>query len=146
MNTRFRHTVIAAALGSLALTGTLAQTALPPVQQQGAVAYLSGGIGLDESSAIQQASPHWPLTLEFGVKQGQRADFAANVQVVIRDALGRKALETTADGPYLLVRLAPGRYRVDAALAGRTLRTGVQVQKDHPARAVLIWPAGTGDA
>ena len=37
-----------------------ADSALPAVQKSGAVEYLSGGIGLDESTAIQSASRHWP--------------------------------------------------------------------------------------
>ena len=53
----------AAMLAAGLLLGSAAQaqtdSALPPVQKSGAVEYLSGGIGLDESTAIKSASRQW---------------------------------------------------------------------------------------
>src|SRR5664279_4365003 len=70
MKTRIYKTSIAATLGALLVGTALAQDAatLSPVQTSGPVQYLSGGIGKDEATAIQQASRQWPLTLEFAVK------------------------------------------------------------------------------
>lgn len=143
MNPLTRNTAVAATLGALLMGGALAQTPapLPPVQQNGAVQYLSGGIGLDESTAIKKASQQWPLTLEFAVKDQQHALFAADVNVLVRDASGHAALQTTSDGPFLLARLLPGRYRVEATLAGKTLHENVVIRKGQPARAVFVWPA-----
>lgn len=136
---------LAATLGALLMSGAFAQPpeALPPVQRNGAVEYLSGGIGLDESTAMKKASRSWPLTLEFAIKDGSRADFAANVQVLVRDDKGRTALNTTSDGPFLLAKLAPGRYTVEATLAGKTLHESIAVRQGQPAKAVFVWPAGT---
>jgi hypothetical protein len=71
MSKVIRKTARTTALGSLLLGGALAQAAaLPAVHTAGHVQYLSGGIGKDESQAIENASKHWPLTLEFAVKDG----------------------------------------------------------------------------
>jgi len=40
----------------------------------------------------------------------------------------------------MLVRLAPGRYTVDATQAGQMLSRQITVVADHPARLAIIWP------
>ena len=120
-----------------------ADSALPAVQKSGAVEYLSGGIGLDESTAIQSASRHWPLSLVFSVQAAPRAEYASDVKLEIRDAKGAVQLETTASGPFLLARLAPGSYSLRATLAGNTLARKVQVKAGSSARVELVWAAGT---
>lgn len=141
------HKSAAAALVALMMGGggvAYATTALPPVHRSGPVEYLSGGIGLSESTAIERASRRWPLALEFAVKDGQHADFAAGVKVLVREDDGHAALKTTAQGPFLLARLAPGRYAVDATLAGKTLHEQAVVRKGESTKALFVWPAGTG--
>lgn len=145
MRTLIRKVAIATTLGTLMVGGAfaLAATALPPVHKSGHVEYLSGGVGKDEATAIETASKQWPLTLEFAVKDNKRADFAANVSVVVRDAKGHTVLQTTSDGPFLLAKLAQGHYAVDATLAGKTLHEKVRIKHGQPAKAVFEWPAGT---
>lgn len=152
MKFRYRQTMAAVWVGVVAVTagafpGALPLHAgeLPPVQQTDGVAYLSGGIGLDESSAIEAESRKWPLTLLFAIKSQQRAVYAADVQVRLLDGRGQLLLETTSDGPYLLLKLAPGPYVVEASLQGKTLRQKVQLKPDSPARIVLVWPPGAAD-
>ena len=140
-------TLAAAMLAAGLLLGRVAQaqgdTALPPVQKSGSVEYLSGGIGLDESTAIKSASRHWPLSLVFSVQAAGKAEFAADVKLTIRDAKGAPVLDTTASGPFLLAKLAPGSYSLRATLAGNTLARKVQVKAGSSARVELVWPAGT---
>lgn len=145
MKTLNKPIAAATALCALMTGAALAQAAtpLPPVQRSGTVAYPSGGIGVDESKAIQNASKQRPLTLEFVIKDKQRADFAAGVAVKVHDAKSHAVLDTTAGGPFLLVKLPPGRYAVDATLAGKTLHASVKVESGRPARTLLVWPAGT---
>jgi hypothetical protein len=136
--------LLAGALAALLVGAAQAAAPLPPVQQSRGIEYLTGGIGRDESKAIAAAAKQWPLTLEFAVKDHRRADFVADVNVRVRDANGRTALEAMAGGPFLLARLAPGHYRVDASFAGKTLHEQVVVKARHPAKAVFVWPQGTG--
>ena len=118
-------------------------SALPPVQKSGAVEYLSGGIGLDESTAIKNASRHWPLSLVFSVQAPGKAEFASDEKLEIRDAKGAQVLATTASGPFLLAKLPPGSYSLRASLAGKTLERKVQIKAGGSARVELVWPAGT---
>ena len=142
------RTLLTGALVALAMGSTAAQAAspLPPVHKSGAVEYLSGGIGQDEARAIEGEAKHWPLTLEFAVKDKRRAEFAADVKVLVRDAMGHTALELTAGAPFLLAKLAPGNYSIEASFAGKTLHEKALVEPGHPAKALFLWPAGTGES
>ncbi|GEM_PF-2386882 len=45
----------------------------------------------------------------------------------------------------MLAKLAPGRYNVEATLAGKTLHEPVVVVKHgQPAQVAFVWPAGIG--
>ncbi|MEO5797366.1 MAG: hypothetical protein ABIP34_21280 [Rhodoferax sp.] len=142
---RLRRTALAVGLTALALgvTHLHAETALPPVHHSGSVQYLSGGVGDGEASAIQGASKQWPLTLEFAIKTAHGAEYAADVAVQVLNAHGQTALDTRAQGPFLLAKLAPGAYTVEATLGGKTLHQQVVVKAGQPAKAVMVWPAGT---
>lgn len=130
-----------AASGLLLLGAARADAPLPPVQHYGAVPYLSGGIGETEASAMAAAGKDWPLTLEFAVRDGAHADYAANVAVRIRDTRGHEVLQADADGPFLLARLHPGAYVVDATLGGRTLHQRLLLKPESSRKVVLVWPA-----
>lgn len=120
-----------------------ADSALPAVHKSGTVEYLSGGIGLDESTAIKKASAQWPLSLVFSVQAAGRAQFASDVKLEVRDAKGVVVLQTTASGPFLLARLAPGSYSLHASLAGKALERKIEIKAGTTARVELVWPAGT---
>lgn len=138
-----KASAVAAALGAVLATTAFAQsTALPPIQRSGQVQYLTGGVGSDQSSAIERASSHWPLTLEFAVKDNTHADFAAGVKTVVRDASGHPVMRVDSAGPFVLAKLPPGRYSVDASLGTgtRTLHRTIVVRRDQPAKAVFVWP------
>jgi hypothetical protein len=146
MRNLIHKAAIATTLGTLIATGfAQAATALPPVHKSGDVEYLSGGIGRDESAAIEHASKGWPLTLEFAVKEKRRDEFAAGVRTIVRDAKGHAVLQTDSEGPFLLAGLEPGQYAIDATLAGKTLHEKVDVKRGQPAKAVFVWPAGTNE-
>jgi hypothetical protein len=136
-----------AALSVLLISGGFAQaaTTLPPIQRSGQLEYLSGGVGKDEAKAIESASKQWPLTMEFVVKGKPRDEFAADVKVDVRDAKGHEVLQADSVGPFVLAKLAPGKYTVNAALAGKTLHKSVVVKAGEPAKALFIWPTGTGE-
>lgn len=145
MSNRYHQATLTLSLGALLMGSALVHAAgLPPVHRVGQVEYLSGGIGKDESTAIKAASRKWPLTLEFAEKDGRRADFVADVKVVVRNAAGHPALQAQAAGPFMLAKLAPGRYDVEATLAGKTLHEPAVVKHGQPAQVAFVWPAGVG--
>ncbi len=81
-------------------------------RNQNGVIYLSGGVGLDERDAMQAVQHQYTLWLSF-VQMGD-ATLSADTEVAIRDAKGKLILEATAEGPWLMVKLPAGRYRVNA--------------------------------
>lgn len=116
---------------------------LPAVRTSGKVKYLTGGVGKDESEMIKAEARHWPLALEFAVRVPQgRAQFAADVDVVVRNAAGQEVLHTKAEGPFLLARLEPGQYTVQATLEGQAQSKPVTIEKDRPLRLLISWPPG----
>jgi len=134
--------VLGAALA--AALSVYAQAPLPAVHKSDGTEYLSGGIGSDEARAIEATAAHWPMTLEFAVKDKQRSEFAAHVKVAVRDASGKVVLSTYAEGPFLLARVPAGRYAVEAQFGGLSLHQTVDVKDGHAARALFLWPAGAG--
>lgn len=143
MNKRIERCTLAAmmAVGSIALAGVLstAQAALPPVKHQGTVQYVSGGIGIDESEAMKAAAKDYPLALTFAALRDGKADYVASVGVAIHDAQGKEVLKTTAEGPYMLVKLPAGAYKISATYKGQAQERAVTVQNTGTARAVFEW-------
>lgn len=111
----------ALALGLLAATVAVAadDAALPPSQNQGAVTYITGGVGGAEADAMKAAAPRYSLALSFATQLRGREVYLATVPVVIRNASGNTLLDVVTEGPYLLVNLAAGRYEVTASHRGR---------------------------
>ncbi|MGF6755499.1 carboxypeptidase regulatory-like domain-containing protein [Paraburkholderia sp. GAS334] len=109
---------------------------LPQVQQQGDVSFTSGGVGLDESTALQAAQSQWPLSLRF---TGPGSEFLADVAVKVVDAHGAEVLDTKSRGPYMLVRLRPGRYTVHATYKDSDQSKAVSVTGKGTARAAFYW-------
>jgi len=136
------------ALSGLLYTATAAHavTYNPPIQMTKAgVEYMSGGIGHDEAQLMETVVPRWPASFEFAVKDHEKADFTADVRVTVRNAeTGAVVLDhVDAHGPFMVVRLDAGRYRVDATLAGQTLQQEIAVNGTGPAKALFLFPAGT---
>ncbi|TAM01942.1 MAG: carboxypeptidase regulatory-like domain-containing protein [Paraburkholderia sp.] len=111
-------------------------TGMPQIQQQGAVSYVSGGVGEDESMALRQAAHRWPLSLRF---TGTGGNYLADIHVKIADAHGTNVLDTTSLGPYMLVKVPPGRYSVHASYAGVAKTSAVTVGSSGTARASFTW-------
>jgi hypothetical protein len=119
-----------------------ADSALPAVQKSGAVEYLSGGIGLDESTAIQSASRHWPLSLVFSVQAAPRAEYASDVKLEIRDAKGRAARDH-GQRPLPAGQAGAGQLQLARHPGGQDAGAQVQIKAGSSARVELVWPAGT---
>jgi hypothetical protein len=131
-------------VGAGLLGAVAAQAANPPIHESQGIEYMSGGIGSDEARFMQTVSPRWAATLEFAVKDAgdrQGADFAADVRVQVRDASGHAVLDTLSEGPFMLARLAPGRYDVEATLNGQTLKQELTVRDGVPSKSLFVWPA-----
>ncbi|MGD2082195.1 MAG: hypothetical protein PVF91_04475 [Chromatiales bacterium] len=101
------------------------------------VPYLSGGIGLVERRYITSAlEPGYNLKLEFAEANG---DYLADIGVRIVDDNGDTVLEVESAGPWLLTRLGPGKYTVEATADGRTITKRVTVGRGSPRVVFKDW-------
>lgn len=141
---------LALALAGMLLAGagftSSAWAELPPLQHQGAVTYVSGGIGIDESTSFKQAMSHYPLAMTFAEQEGKQGDYLADVKVVIKNARLNTVLDTTAQGPYMLVKLQPGHYRISATFKDQTKTRNITIGRKGSEHLVFEWkPAASAN-
>lgn len=118
------------------------QAMLPQPQTEGDITYVCGGVGKEEATYMKKAAADYDLMLTFATRDGS---YLANVDVQVRDAQNNPVLETTCDGPLMLVDLPhSGKYSVQAEAEGTTLQQPVQVtttkRRATPPDLVLNWP------
>lgn len=109
---------------------------LPQELHQGDLTFVTGGVGLDESQALREAAPHWPLALRF---TGSGSDYLADVHVHITDAQGAAVLQADSRGPYMLVKLHPGRYTVQASYEGHDQTRSVVLKHGSHEKLDFSW-------
>jgi hypothetical protein len=91
---------------------------LPPeIKTDQGITYVSGGIGLDERETLRRMGQHYDLRLSFAEKAG---NYLSDVEVVIKDAGGKTALEAISQGPWFLAKLPTGQYTIQASMKGKT--------------------------
>lgn len=107
-------------------------SALPPLAIAGGIPYRSGGVGKEEEQALQMAMQRAPLSFKFYMQDGGQGEFASDVGVNISQIGGASIFTAKSDGPFMIVDVPPGKYRVSASLQGvvkvQTVRVG---PKDH---------------
>ena len=126
------------AAGAAAAQGA---AALAPIERQAGVEYRTGGIGVDESTAFEKESRDWPLTVIFAIQEGTSSQYAADVAYTVRDDKGATVLQGKTSGPYLLARLAPGRYVLDAVIGDVPRQHAFRISAGGRHRHVMLWSA-----
>lgn len=120
-----------------------AVTANPPIQMapQG-VEFMCGGKNKDELAFMEMVAPRWAATFEFAVSRGPRGQFPEAVEVKVVDKYsGAEVMQASASGPFMLARLEPGTYDVQATLGNLTITQTVNVALGVPGRALFLWPS-----
>jgi predicted TIM-barrel fold metal-dependent hydrolase len=111
---------------------------------QGDITFVSGGIGMDERQALDDVARDYNLKLVFAEK-GSGA-YMADVKLAIVNAKGRTILESVSDGPWFLVKLMPGRYKITAEAMGQSLTRHVRVGSRLTTRHLYWTPHDKTDA
>ena len=130
---------IITALGTAGQALSANNASLPRAHGQGAISYVSGGIGQDEAAAFKHAAATFPLELLFVQKAGPKNEFLADVSVSVVNRSGTALLETTADGPFLLAELPDGKYTIEAEYLGVHKHRIVEIRSGTHQRAVFVW-------
>jgi len=136
----------AALIGAaMSLHAFAANGALPPERHAGVASYLSGGVGEGESQRFEAAFKRYPLIVRLFETIGARDEYTADARVKITDTKGRVVLDEKADGPFMLVRLPAGDYRIGATLKGHTLADHpVHVTDSGHAKTTFVFPQNAG--
>lgn len=136
----------AALLGAAMSLGAHAQGELPPEQQSGVASYVSGGVGEGQAHEFEHAQRRFPLTIKLFEGTGTKTDeFTAEARVKIVDAKGGVVLDARAEGPFMLVRLPAGHYKIGASLNGKTLADHeVRVTDKGHVSTTFVFPKNTG--
>ena len=104
----------------------------------GGIRYASGGVSNEEQDAMRARFAQYTLRVATAAK-GSGA-YMAGVRARIIDSSGRLVLEHVLDGPWLLVNLPAGRYRIELR-SGAEGAAGAQVQR----RDVTVGARGMTD-
>ena len=136
----------AALLGAaVSLQAHAVETHLPPERHAGSASYVSGGIGENESQRFEAAFKRYPLIVQLFENSGARDEYTADAMVKITDAKGRLVLHEKAEGPFMLVRLPAGDYRIAASLNGHDLAIHrVHVTDSGHAKTTFVFPSNAG--
>ncbi|AZC28355.1 putative exported protein [Pseudomonas chlororaphis subsp. piscium] len=108
-------------------------------QQQNGIAYVAGGIGLDESRALMQTKGY-NLHMTFSVGPGNL--YTSDVDVAIQNPQGQSVLTLNQVGPIVFVQLPAGKYQVVATRGGRTERNTVDMKVAGIRDLNLHWNEG----
>lgn len=133
--------VLAAAVS---LDAVAAISPLPRERVSGIASYVSGGVSAEAAHAFEASFKRYPLVVKLYEHAGHRDEYTADAHVTITDRQGHVVVDDRADGPFMLVRLPAGDYRVAASLKGRTLPAHAVHVTDHGhASSTFVFPAGT---
>lgn len=110
-----------------------------PSQYYGSTEYVSGGIGSDEAQLFRMVRSTFPLSVNFSAQQGERIAYISDVQLVIRNSADQTVLNSLIDGPYCLIRLGPGNYKVFATYEGQTQERQTTLVEGKPQELNFIW-------
>ena len=93
--------------------------------------FVTGGVAKEDADYLRAQAASYSLELTFSKSTREGQAFAADVQVVVRDAQGNVVLSIPSAEPILLARLPPGRYSIAATLDGRTRTAEVSLGGGH---------------
>ena len=116
-----------------------AEMDLPAIQHAGDVTYLTGGIGSDQARAIKDVMHNYPMVLTFVGKTSNQNQYLSDVPVTITDGKGNTVLETSSDGPFMLVSLPSGHYTVSVSYKGQAEHRTMNISNAAHARQTFVW-------
>lgn len=111
---------------------------VPPltVRTSQGVAYVTGGVGKTEREKLEAMKSDFNLKLIFAAKGGP---FLGDVIVEIRDESGNKVFDGRSDGPWFLLKLPPGSYRILATSESETFERKAKVNETGLVEVHFYW-------
>ena len=130
--------LVAAALAACAIALSFAARAAQWDRTPEGIAFLEGGIGAEEVTALEAERARWPLEVRTAARRS--GAWLADVHLCIRDAAGRLVFDRQLQAPWLLIDLPPGRYDIVGVHDGEVARQVVTVPARGHRESVLYFP------
>ena len=124
---------------SLLLAGTFSQAQIPPTQYSQKIAYITGGVGQEETIAILAEAKQWPLLLELSQLADGRGVWIFGANVKISNTQKQVIFDAQADGPYMLVNLDAGDYFIAATYEGTEQKRVISIKTGSPLKTSIFW-------
>ncbi len=86
------------------------------MQSDTGVMYMTGGVGIESRAKMDMDAGNYNLKVVVASTTGA---YLADAMVTIKNASGKQIFKTMTDGPWLMVKLPAGSYRVTAAIDDR---------------------------
>ncbi|MCF7983978.1 MAG: hypothetical protein K9L70_06205 [Thiohalocapsa sp.] len=102
------------------------------------IEYATGGVGVSEREGLDALAPDYGLKLVFALEGSGSFLSAVEVSISRGDEVVFQAADT---GPWLLIALPAGTYRVIAQSHGHTREADVRVPEIGRSEATLHFPA-----
>ncbi len=118
----------------------LAQSGGDPGLSNGAIPYMSAGVGEDRSSPTPQGPDPWTVKMVFAEQKSR--SYVSDVDVVITDAQGKELVNAFSDGPWFLVSLPKGIYELQATYEGATVMQHVEISNEKMKTLYFLFDVG----
>lgn len=113
---------------------TLMSVAYPGDAARAQASHECSGIGEEERAAAESV-PH-TLRIVYAQADGH---FLGGADTVITDAGGTQVLATRCPGPWVLVNLPDGAYKVSATLRGKSVTRSVTISGGRRQKQVIVF-------
>ena len=117
----------------------IALAQIPPTLHSEGIAYISGGVGEEETLAILSEAKQWPLLLELSQIENGRGIWIFGATIKMMDAKKQTVFSAQADGPYMLINLAPGEYVMRASYQGVEQARSISIKASTSQKISLFW-------
>lgn len=112
---------------------------IPNTQYSQGIAYVSGGVGAEESQAILDEAKQWPLLLELSQLERGRGVWIFGAMIQIQDAQNQIIFEASANGPFILINLPAGDYQLAASYQGVVQKRSINLKLSASQKINLFW-------
>jgi len=112
---------------------------IPSTQYSQKIAYITGGVGEEETNAILAEAKQWPLLLELSQLVDGRGVWIFGANVKISNTQKQVVFDAQADGPYMLVNLDAGDYFITASYEGAEQKMAITIKTGSPRKISIFW-------
>lgn len=109
---------------------------MPAPMKQGDIAYITGGVGLEEKEAMEKVAKDYNLHISIAAKSGH---YTLADSVIIKGKEGETVLNIKGADPLLYVKLPAGDYKLEVTSEKKTQTGKVTITEGKPTVLHFAW-------